>query len=100
MENKIVDYVLEDISCIIKNGLEEKEEGLLMTKALAHYLVSTSLQPSAINGIIYDALITEYIDSLNQMIKEGKEPPVIRINFNIEKELFIPLFIKNIKSSH
>lgn len=66
MENKIVDYVLEDIGCIIKNGLEEKEEGLLMTKALAHYLVSTSLQPSAINGIIYDALISEYIDYIQK----------------------------------
>lgn len=62
MENKIVDYILEDISCIIKNGLEENEEGFLMTKALTHYLTSNNLQPSVINGIIYDALIKEYID--------------------------------------
>lgn len=62
MENKIVDYILEDISCIIKHGLEDYEEGLLMTKALAYYLTTNSLQPSAINGIIYDALIKEYID--------------------------------------
>lgn len=62
MEKKIVDYILEDIGCIIKNGLEENEEGFSMTKATAHYLVSNSLQPCAINGIIYDALIKEYAD--------------------------------------
>lgn len=62
MEKKIVDYILEDISCIIKNGLDENEEGFSMTKATAHYLIKNKLQPSAINGIIYDALIREYID--------------------------------------
>ena len=62
MEKKIVDYILEDISCIIKNGLDENEEGFIMTKATAHYLIKNSLQPCAINGIIYDALIREYID--------------------------------------
>lgn len=62
MEKKIVDYILEDISCIIKNGLDENEEGFSMTKAVAQYLIKNSLQPCALNGIIYDALIREYID--------------------------------------
>lgn len=62
MDKQIVDYILKDIGCIIKNGLDENEDGLLMTKATAHYLIRNSLQPCAINGIIYDALIREYID--------------------------------------
>lgn len=62
MEKKIVDYILEDIGCIIKNGLEESEDGFVITKAIARYLVKNSLQPCALNGIIYDALIKEYID--------------------------------------
>lgn len=62
MEKKIIDYILEDISCIIKNGLDENEEGFSMTKAAAQYLIKNSLQPCALNGIIYDALIREYID--------------------------------------
>lgn len=62
MEKRIVDYILEDISCIIKNGIDENEEGLLITKAMAHYLIKNSLEPCCLNGIIYDALIKEYID--------------------------------------
>lgn len=61
MEKKIIDYILEDISCIIKNGLDENEEGLLITKAISHYLVNNSLELCVLNGIIYDALIKEYI---------------------------------------
>ena len=62
MEKKIVDYILEEIGCIIKNGLDENEEGFLMTKALAHYLTINSFEPSVINGILYDALLQEYIN--------------------------------------
>lgn len=62
MEKKIVDYILEDISCIIKNGLDENEAGFTMTKATAYYLTKNLLEPCVINGIIYDALIREYID--------------------------------------
>ena len=66
MEKKIVDYILEDIGCIIKNGLDEDEEGFIITKAIANYLIKNSLQPCALNGIIYDALINEYIDYIQK----------------------------------
>lgn len=61
MECKIVDYILDDISCIIKDGISNDINDFPMTKALSQYLISNSLQPTIIDGIMYDILMKEYV---------------------------------------
>lgn len=64
MEYKIVDYILEDLSCIIKDGISNDINDFPMTKVLSQYLVSNSFQPTIIEGMMYDILMKEYVDYL------------------------------------
>lgn len=66
MEEKIVDYIIEDFSDIIKDGLSNNIDDFPMTKVLGKYLTTNSLSTNIISGIMYDILMSEYIEYITK----------------------------------
>ena len=61
-EFNIINYIVDNIKSILKDGILEDSNSFPITKTLSNYLQSNMLGVSIIDGIICDMLIEEYIN--------------------------------------
>ena len=65
MHDQIIDYVFNDVTDIVKDGYKEDKNYFPMTNGVNDYLINNKLSVTAINGILYDILLNEYLDYIN-----------------------------------
>ncbi len=66
MENKVIDYVIEDIKTLIKDGYSEHKDEFPITNKIAKRITDNNEDINSIESSLLDLLIEEYFNYIKK----------------------------------